>query len=300
MDGVEVIRYRYAPRRWETLVNDGGITTNLRLQRWKVLLVPTFVLGQAWRTWRVLRTRRVDAVHAHWLIPQGLIAALLRALSRRMPAYIVTSHGADLFALRGPFLNMLKRFAIRRSAAVTVVSRVMKDELARIGVGAGSHVEVQPMGADLSNRFVPDPSVPRSSDEILFVGRLVEKKGVCHLIDAMPAIVASYPSAHLTIAGFGPEEAALRAQVRQRGLDDRVRFVGAVPQAKLPTLYRRAAVLVAPFVQAASGDQEGLGLVSVEAIGCGCPVILSDLPATRDVLADSSGFVYVPQGDSRA
>lgn len=299
LDGVEVIRYRYALRRWETLVNDGGITTNLRRHRWKVLLVPTFVLGQAWRAWRVLRTRRVDAVHAHWLIPQGLIAALLRALCRRMPAYMVTSHGADLFALRGSFLNMLKRFVVRRSAATTVVSGVMKEELGRIGINARG-VEVQPMGVDLRNRFLPDLSVPRSTDEILFVGRLVEKKGVRHLIDAMPAVITSFPGAHLTIAGFGPEEATLRAQVRQRGLDDQVRFVGAVPQAELPALYRRAAVLVAPFVQAASGDQEGLGLVSIEAIGCGCPVILSDLPATRDVLANSSGFMYVPQGDSSA
>jgi glycosyltransferase involved in cell wall biosynthesis len=53
-------------------------------------------------------------------------------------------------------------------------------------------------------------------------------------------------------------------------------------------LYRRAAIFVAPFVEAEGGDQEGLGLVTVEAIGCGCPVIVSDLPAVADVIQDAS------------
>ena len=65
LDDVEVIRYRYAPERLETLVNDGGIVTNLRLARWKLLLVPGFVLTQAWRAWRLIRTRNIDVIHAH-------------------------------------------------------------------------------------------------------------------------------------------------------------------------------------------------------------------------------------------
>ena len=59
--------------------------------------------------------------------------------------------------------------------------------------------------------------------------------------------------------------------------------MGAVKQADLPQYYRRAALFVAPFVEAVSGDQEGLGLVALEAAGCGCPVVISDLPATREI-----------------
>src|SRR5690348_10519653 len=145
LDGVEVIRYRYAPMRFETLVNDGGIVNNLRRNRWKIFLVPTFVLAQAWRTWRLLRSRKVDVIHAHWLLPQGLIAALLGKLSRRAPPFLVTSHGADLFSLHGKGLNALKRFVARRAASVTVVSAAMRNELARIDVDT-STVDVQPMG----------------------------------------------------------------------------------------------------------------------------------------------------------
>ncbi len=299
LDGVEVIRYRYAPRCFETLVNDGGIVANLRRHRWKLLLVPTFVLAQAWRAWRVLRIRQVDLIHVHWLLPQGLVATWLQVLSRRALPYLVTSHGADLFALRGPWLRALKRHVVRRAEAVTVVSQAMRDELARLGADAGK-VTVRSMGVDLAERFTPDESVERASHELLFVGRLVEKKGLRHLIDAMPAILAAFPMAGLTVAGFGPEESVLRQQVRKLGLEASVSFIGAVPQADLPTLYRRASVFVAPFVQASSGDQEGLGLVVVEALGCGCPIVASDLPATRDVMLDTTAYVRVLPGDSDA
>lgn len=299
LDGVEVIRYRYAPRRFETLVNGGGIVNNLRRNRWKMFLVPTFVLAQAWRIWRLLRSRKVDVIHAHWLLPQGLIVALLGKLSRQAPPFLVTSHGVDLFALRGKVLNALKRFVIRRAASTTVVSEAMREELARLGADVGA-VDVQPMGVDLTSRFVPDIATERSRDEILFVGRLVEKKGLRHLIGAMPSILDTFPSAHLTVVGFGPEETERRAQVEGLDLQDKIHFIGALSQRDLPARYQRAAVFVAPFVEASSGDQEGLGLVCLEAAGCGCPVVVSDLPATRKVLPEGAGCIRVAPNDSEA
>jgi glycosyltransferase involved in cell wall biosynthesis len=293
LDGVEVIRYRYAPRRFETLVNDGGIVTNLRRHRWKMLLVPTFVWAQAWRTWRLLRTRQIDVIHAHWLLPQGLIAALLGKLSGQAPPFLVTAHGADLFALRGKGFSKLKRFVVQKASAVTVVSEAMRDELKRLG-GDADKVSVQPMGVDLRHEFTPDPRMERSRDEILFVGRLVEKKGLRHLIDAMSAILLAHPSAYLTVVGFGPEEAERRTQILRLGLQAKVHFVGALSQTELPALYRRAAVFVAPFVRASSGDQEGLGLVAVEAAGCGCPIVVSDLPAIQGVFGDGLARLAAP------
>jgi glycosyltransferase involved in cell wall biosynthesis len=299
LDGVEVIRYRYAPRRLETLVNDGGIVSNLRRQPWKLLLVPGFVGLQAWQTWRVLRNRRTDVIHAHWLLPQGLIAVILSKFGRHHPAVVVTSHGADLFALKGAVLNALKRWVVRRASAVTVVSEAMRAELAFIGAKV-DRVQVQPMGVDLVERFTTDLAQERSLNEILFVGRLVEKKGLRYLIDAMPTILNARPSVFLTVVGFGPEEVASREQAKSLGLQHKIQFVGAFRQVDLPGRYRGAAVFVAPFAKASSGDQEGLGLVSLEAAGCGCPIVLSDLPGTKDVLPDGAGCIRVPPGDSAA
>lgn len=293
MDGVRVVRYRYAPAALESLVNDGGIVTNLRRSPWKWLLVPGFGLGLLWRAWRLLRRWRPDVVHAHWLLPQGLAMALLGLAGRRSPPFVVTSHGADLFALRARPLRAMKRLVAKRAAAATVVSTAMRDELARIGVDP-ARVHVRPMGVELAQRFTPDPASERSRDELLFVGRLVEKKGLCHLIDAMPAVLARHPRAQLTIAGFGPEEDACRQRVERLGLERSVRFLGAVAQDALPALYRRAAVFVAPFVQAASGDQEGLGLVLVEALGCGCPVVTTRIPAVREVFGEWPETIAAP------
>ena len=155
---------------------------------------------------------------------------------------------------------------------------------------------VQPMGVDLAARFTPDPSVCRSSSDMLFVGRLVEKKGLRYLLEAMPAIIDSHPDVRLTIAGFGPEGPALRRKAKALEISRHVRFLGAVPQDELPALYRHAALFVAPFVEAETGDQEGLGLVTVEAIGCGCSVLVSDLPAVSDVVTDSR--MRVPPADA--
>jgi len=297
LDGVEVIRYRYAPRPLQTLVNNGGIAMNLRISRWKYLLVPGFILGQFLAARRLSKQRKFAAIHAHWLIPQGTIA---RQLKRTFDIpYIVTSHGGDLFGLRSALLTRGKQQVAAACSAMTVVSAAMRDEAMRIGL-VPPRLDVLPMGVDLVNLFVPDDSVPRSSNELLFVGRLVEKKGLRHLIDAMPAILAAHPSTRLKVAGFGPEEETLRARTKALNLAERVEFVGAVSQRDLPDLYRRAAVFVAPFVQARSGDQEGLGLVAIEAFGCGCPIVLSDLPATRDVLPGSTACVRVAPGSAAA
>jgi glycosyltransferase involved in cell wall biosynthesis len=286
-DGVEVIRYRYAPARLETLVNDGGIVTNLKRSKWKVLLVPGFVVMQAWRARRIVRSREIDVVHAHWLLPQGLVAALLRPVP-----FVVTSHGADLYALRGRLFSRLKHFVLERSSAATVVSSAMRETLCAAGAPAAK-VSVLSMGVDVSSRFMPDPSVQRSSDEILFVGRLVEKKGVRHLIRAMADVLDGHPAAHITIAGFGPEEAALQAEAVRAGVAGKIAFLGALPQAELPALYRRAAVFVAPFVQAGSGDQEGLPVALMEAMACGCPVIAGRVAGLDDLLGEHADEIAV-------
>lgn len=293
LDGVRVRRFRYTPARWETLVNDGGIVANLKRNPGKYLLLPFFFVGQSIAAWRLVRRWRPQAVHAHWLVPQGLLAAWLRRFCGG-PPFLVTSHGADLYALRSPPLQAIKRWVARNAAGITVVSHAMKDELDRLGIDS-SRAEVRSMGVDLRTGFTPDAGTLREEESLLFVGRLVEKKGLRHLIAAMPLMLRQRPGLSLQVAGFGPEEAALRTQASELGLGSSVRFLGAVPQSELPALYRRASLFVAPFVEAASGDQEGLGLVMIEAAGCGCPVIASDLPAVRDVLDER-----VPPGDPEA
>jgi glycosyltransferase involved in cell wall biosynthesis len=253
------------------------------------VIVPYFIAR------RLRRRRRIDLIHAHWLLPQGLVAL---ALSRETP-YLVTSHGGDLFGLRGRFANALKRRVASRARVMTVVSSAMRDEANALGL-APPRIDVIPMGVDLRERFVPDRTIERSGNELLFVGRLVAKKGLDVFLDALPSIVSARPNVRLTIAGFGPEESRLRQQSERLGVGAHVDFVGAVRQDLLPALYRRAALLVAPFIRDPSGNQEGLPVVLMEAIGCGCPFVVGDVAGVTDLLGDGYNEIRVVPGDSAA
>jgi glycosyltransferase involved in cell wall biosynthesis len=297
LDGVEVVRFRYAPRRLQTLVNHGGIVGNLRHHPWKWLLVPGFILCQYLVARRLVKKRKFDLVHAHWLIPQGIIARQLKKVAA-VP-YIVTSHGGDLYGLRGALLESLKQKVAGASSAMTVVSSAMKAETSKLGLQP-PNLAVLPMGVDLRRRFAIDPSAERAKNELLFVGRLVAKKGLPTLLKAMPAVLSQRPSAVLTIAGFGPEESSLRALTRALGIESQVNFLGAMPQDRLPELYRRAAVFVAPFIRDQSGNQEGLPVVLMEAIGCGCPVVVGSVPGIQDLLGDVAPEVCVDPADTPA
>lgn len=299
LEGVQVYRYRYAPNGAESLVYGGGIISNLRQKPWKWLLVPGFYLMQLLAARKLIRSLKPDVIHAHWLIPQGLSIAILGRITRKPTPFVVTSHGADLFALRSPLFVALKKFVAKCASSLTTVSSVMKEELKRLGV-EDSKVEVCPMGVDLDGTFVPDSRIKRSGHEILFVGRLVDKKGAKYLIEALVTVRQKFPDAFLSVVGFGPELDSLKALASARDVSSHVHFLGAKEQKELPAFYQRAAVFVAPFVTAANGDQEGLGLVVVEALGCGCPVVLSDLPACRDIADGIEAVRLVPEADIEA
>ena len=279
-----VTRFRYAPEAFENLAYQGGMLSRLRRKPLRYLLVPVFLLAQYRAAVRIIRSRKIDIVHAHWLLPQGLVAALIRVTMPKAPPVLCTSHGADLFSLQGKLMARLKKWIIGRCNSVTVVSRSMASRLLDLGVPP-SKVHVAPMGVDLRSRFIPDET-RRSPRTLISAGRLVEKKGVIHLLEALPQVLARHPDIRLTIAGGGPEEPRLQARAASLGIADRVEFLGPLENRRLPPVYQSGGIAVFPFVVSKSGDQEGLGLVVVEALGCGCAVIASDLPAIRDVVSD--------------
>jgi glycosyltransferase involved in cell wall biosynthesis len=190
------------------------------------------------------------------------------------------------------------RFVARKAEFVTVVSEAMRRHILDRDIGTRA-MEVIPMGADLTGLFTPAPE-ERSAHEFLFVGRLVPKKGVSVLIRALDIVLRQKPHTRLRIVGDGPERSPLRQLADQLGVSDNIVFEGALKHAELPDRYRRCATLVFPSVIDESNDQEGLGLVLVEALGCECPVICSDLEATRDVIVHGETGLHYPSGDHAA
>jgi glycosyltransferase involved in cell wall biosynthesis len=296
LDGIRVHRFRYWVEKWQKLAYGGGMLANLHRCPWCYLLIPPFLIAAWLRLIQLHRTNNYGLVHAHWLVPQGLMAALaslfLRPGSFRL---LCTAHGADLFALRGRFWRWVQRCVAERADGITVVSHAMRDPLLSLG-RFESKVRVIPMGVDLQERFVP-PVGERRRGSILFVGRLVEKKGLRYLIEALPGILARHPQAHLTIAGTGPERARILQYLDELQLHSHVHLPGALPNRDLAALYQASEVVVFPSIVAEDGDQEGFGLVLVEAMGCECAVVATDLAAMGDIVSDGETGLVVRQKD---
>lgn len=296
MDGIEVHRFRYFLKRWQTLAYEGGILAKLKNNRLRYSLIPFFLLSELLHTILIVNGGKIDLIHAHWLIPQGLIAIIARKLSGKDIPILCTLHGGDLYSLNGKFLDSLKRYVLNNVDAITVVSSTMKSYLSRYNIPENK-INIIPMGVDLTHTFLPDPSIPRTPGSILFVGRLVDKKGVDYLLQAFHLIANKYPHAYLNIAGSGPDRKLYEDTATNLGIEARVKFLGQINNAQLPSLYNRHSVIVFPSVVAESGDQEGFGLVLVEALGCECTAITTDLKAMRDIVTDSINAIIIPQKD---
>jgi len=152
------------------------------------------------------------------------------------------------------------------------------------------------MGTDLKLLFTPPgDEAARLTDEIVFIGRLVETKGLRYLLQAFAAVQRTRSNLVLTIVGDGPMKDEVRHLISALGQDRSVRLLGGMRQSELPDIYRRATLAVFPYA-----DQEGFGLVVVEAMGCGCPVIASDLPAIREIVEPGVTGILTPPRDAAA
>lgn len=288
--GVHIHRFRYCIPRFELLAYRGGIVANLKKNRWRVLLLPSFCLSQAFLLIRLMKRHDYDLVHAHWLVPQGLLAVLVvRGLLRKKTKLLCTSHGSDLFIFARRVLGRcLLSFTIRHADAVTVMSRAMRDLCTGL-TERPDKIHVCSMGVDLNHVFRPRPEISRDGKMLVFVGRLVEKKGVSVLLTAMEQLLKTCSDLTLLIIGDGPERARLEAQAQSLNISGQVRFLGAREQHALPYLYCEASIAIVPSIQ------EGLGLTVIEAMGCECAVVASALAAIKDMIRDrENGLLFSP------
>lgn len=297
LDGVEVNRYSYGATIFGSLVFGGGILQNIKRNPLKLLVVPIFLFAQACHLRKKMKEFKPDLVHIHWIIPQGIVYLLVRRLMGSKTPFVVTSHGADLYAFKKGFLGFLKRWVLSNADAITVVSEPMRDIVTKLVV-CGRKIHVIPMGVDLSEAFTAKEGANEGrGNTVLFVGRLVEKKGCVFLLEAMADVVKYCPDAILRIVGDGPERERLENRAQSLGIRRNAEFFGGVPSRELPCIYRSSSVFVAPFIEASSGDREGLGLVLIEALGCGCKVVVTDMEASKDVYRGLNCVKVVPQKD---
>lgn len=286
---IDVERFRYFPRRWEDLAH-GAIVENLRSKKSRWLQVPAFLLAEWWAVHRAVRRFQPDVMHVHWVIPQGAVA---RGAMRRVPS-LITTLGGDLYGLRGRLFAALKRMTIRRAVALTAMNLDMRERLIDLGAAANT-VHVVPMGADLTTVRAESAGMERIPGRILAVGRLVQKKGIAVLVEAVRKLPTGEEHS-VVIVGDGP----LRPELERAAGGLNVSFLGQLGRRELAREYARSDLVVVPSVRAESGDQDGLPVVLLEAMGAGSTIVASDLPGLNEAVINGRTGVLVPAGDADA
>ena len=214
-------------------------------------------------------------------------AAVAEDLARQLGVpFGFSAHARD--ARRVPRHELHDR--ARRAACVIACNA----DVAREFTGSGAHVTIVPHGVDLT-RFAARRRTSPPRFTMLAVGRLVEKKGLHVLVDAVSRL--DFPWC-LRIVGEGPERDRLVAQIQAAGVADRVTFCGALTHDALPSEYERADVVVVPSVCDMTGDRDGLPNVLLEAMAAGAAIVASDAGAIASAVHDADTGVLVSPGDA--
>jgi colanic acid/amylovoran biosynthesis glycosyltransferase len=253
------------------------------------------------RILRRARTVKPQILHAHFEF--GGLRALPLAESLPVPL-VVTCHGMDVSIDRYQWQNrpmlgdhyLARRKRLFREGHLFLgVSRFICDQMIRRGYPP-EKVRLHYIGVDIE-KFQPNPTAPKEP-MILFVGRLIEKKGCHDLLRAMKKVAVRYPEVKLNIIGDGPQKGELEAFARQENL--RVEFCGAQP----PEVVRRnldsALIFSMPSVRASNGDSEGLGIVNLEAQACGVPVVGTWHGGIPEAVEHGVTGLLSPERDSEA
>lgn len=228
-----------------------------------------------------------------------LLMAALRLRGPQRPPIAFMSYGMEIAGMPGGLKGWMMRRWLRKPDLHLTISRYTQGLLESKGVAADRIVRY-PLGADLE-RFRPDLDTselrarlqPGDGPILLSVGRLVKRKGHDTLIEAMPLILERHPGAVLYFAGDGPLRAQHETDIRRAGLSDRIRMLGEVDETDLPLLYSMADLFVLP-VRRIHADVEGFGLVFLEAMACGCPVVAGNSGGVPDAVPPDCGVLVDP------
>ena len=300
MDEMKIYRFPYFwPAKYQKLAYDGGILPNIKRSHLAKIQVPLLILSELYYTFKLIRKEKIGVIHSHWIIPSGLIGGIARKIFKI--SHITTAHAGDVFTIRkSKILGIIGSFVLKNSDEITANSKYTKNVITAIEYELKCNVEIIPMGVDTS-RFNSDKAsdlwnVFQAEYLILSVGRLVDKKGIKYLIIAMEDIIKIFPNAKLIIGGSGPEKEKLESISASLGLKDNVIFVGFIENSDLPKYYASSDIFVLPSIETKGGDTEGLGVVLLEAMACGTPVIGSNIGGITDIIKDGeTGFLAQPE-----
>ena len=299
IDGIKVNRFRYAPANWEFLTHEEGAPSKMANKPWLQLLAIPYIISGFFKCIQICRQWKPDIIHAHWPFPHAYIA-LGAAKLFKIPL-VLNFHGAELLLIRKKkWVKPLLKFAIKQAQAVFANSSFTAGKIKAL---RNVDVEWSPYGTTLEKgvRSVK-PHPVNGKFKILFVGRHIERKGICYLIEA--AKYLPHDLFEIRIVGVGDLTEQLHVianDVNQSNPDSaEIIFTGKLSPEALANEYKTANVFTLPAIVDSKGDTEGLGVVLIEAMELGLPVVASNVGGIPDVVVDGVSGILVPEKDPKA
>ena len=298
IDGVKVNRFRYAPASWEILTHEEGAPSKMASKPWLQLLAIPYIISGFFKCISICRKFKPDVIHAHWPFPHAYIA-LGAAKLFRIPL-VLNFHGAELLLIRKkkwvkPFL----KFAIGQAQAVFANSSFTASKIKAL---RNVNVEWSPYGTTLESSAASEvEAVPHPINgkfKILFVGRHIERKGICYLIEAAKYLPRD--KFEIRIVGVGDLTEKLKELAAHNAGNAEIVFTGKLSPEDLAKEYRTANVFTLPAIIDSKGDTEGLGVVLIEAMELGLPIVASNVGGIPDVVMDGESGILVPEKDPQA
>ncbi len=296
-DGVDVRSFRYAPERYELLGYSRSLSADETMRIGAALVTPLYLMAARRAVKRTLAEGGYDLLHAHWVVPNGLVAG---PLSRRVPI-AVGLHGSDVFMAERKEVRPFVRRALARTSVLTSCSPELADRVCAIGF-PNERAHVIPYGVNVEE-FSPDSArrsiwreklgIPGDAPVVVSVGRMVSKKGYGYLLEALPGLLETHPDAHFVLGGAGDLLDDFKNQTARWA--DRVHLPGLVLRDVLPDLYRAADIFVLPAVHDRKGNVDGLPNVILEAMASGLPVVASGISGIPQAVEDGVNGRLVPE-----
>ena len=304
IDGVKVNRFRYAPASWEFLTHEEGAPSKMANKPWLQLLAIPYIISGFFKCIKICRKFKPDIIHAHWPFPHAYIA-LGAAKLFKIPL-VLNFHGAELLLIRKKkWVKPLLKFAISQAQAVFANSSFTASKIKAL---RDVQVEWSPYGTTLETRderretreYTAEPHAINGKFKILFVGRHIERKGICYLIEAAKYLPRDQFEIRIVGVGDLTEELKKLASESATPNSAEIIFTGKLSPEALANEYKTANVFTLPAIVDSKGDTEGLGVVLIEAMELGLPIVASNVGGIPDVVIDGETGILVPEKDPEA